>query len=692
MNTYTPANYGFRNGPRWAIFALLAVLLALVFSGCAGGFGSAPVSMTPQDFENIGKEMVAIEQSKPDFSFERFAPRQDEHGNIVKDQSGHEIFESVTQKDPLAEQALKDQIEKVEGQENSSEKTLELARLNYILGYLTEFQKTERNTANSTVVYGDAKDYYTKAGSYNTGYTTIAIYRLAVLGANGLLGPQSESLNEAKTDYQRLRYSYDTRIWVRNPEVAGKGGAVMLATGNTPAATRPTLIADDAAAVATRQLDAIYRKNGGRDATYYYAIDAFIKFFNRLSPAYGVVIALFVLALLVKLITAPLTAISMRGMRDMQRIQPLLKELQEKYKEDRAKQAEEQMRIMREHNVKPMAGCLPMLIQLPIFLVVYSAVQLYLYQFTRSHFFWIHSLARPDWPLLILYAISLVITQKLTTTPSADPQQQAIQNQMTYLMPVIMFMVLKNIASAFVLYWFFLNVLSSIHQYYLMRQFRRERRPPGWPRTAAPVAREEEREATMSEMTPLSEDALIAQEVMQAILREMAFPAEVTVSETPEQIQLTLSSEQPMGLLIGRNGQTLNAIELLVKTIAQHKLHMFHRHLLVDAEGYRQHQTDRLEETARQAANEVLDTGESVSLEAMNARDRRTVHMTIAEIEGVSSFSVGEEPYRHLVICLPGQEEKEDTRRGKRGRRMTVIVQLPLPTPASIPHSRTKIA
>lgn len=166
----------------------------------------------------------------------------------------------------------------------------------------------------------------------------------------------------------------------------------------------------------------------------------------------------------------------------------------------------------------------------------------------------------------------------------------------------------------------------------------------------------------MNEITPLSEDALVAQGVLQEILRTMHFPAEVLASETPEQVTLAMRSDEPMGVLIGRNGQTLNAIELLVKIITQHKLHTFHRHLLVDAEGYRQNQTASLEEVAQRAAARVLESGEAAALEPMNARDRRTVHMTIAEIDGVASYSVGEEPFRHLVICLPGNEPTEESR------------------------------
>ncbi|HEX2952303.1 MAG TPA: YidC/Oxa1 family membrane protein insertase, partial [Armatimonadota bacterium] len=136
--------------------------------------------------------------------------------------------------------------------------------------------------------------------------------------------------------------------------------------------------------------------------------------------------------------------------------------------------AEEQMKLMKEHKVSPLGGCLPMLIQLPIFIVVYRAVQVYAAGFADSHFLWIGNLSRPDMILLVLYAFSMIITQKLTATPATDAQQKMMQQQMTYFMPIFLFFILQSIASAFVLYWFFLNVFSAIHQYYLMEKFKQE--------------------------------------------------------------------------------------------------------------------------------------------------------------------------------------------------------------------------
>lgn len=159
--------------------------------------------------------------------------------------------------------------------------------------------------------------------------------------------------------------------------------------------------------------------------------------------------------------------------------------------------------------------------------------------------------------------------------------------------------------------------------------------------------------------TPLSDQARAVLQALQRMLTEMNFPASVDVSETDDQIALTITSDQPLGLLIGKGGQTLNAIELLVTLIARHQLQTYGKRVVVDAEGYRQRQVGRLEEMAREAAHRALDTGECVPLEPMNARDRRTVHMVTTEIEGIESTSLGEEPYRYIVLCPSGKKPPE---------------------------------
>ncbi len=160
----------------------------------------------------------------------------------------------------------------------------------------------------------------------------------------------------------------------------------------------------------------------------------------------------------------------------------------------------------------------------------------------------------------------------------------------------------------------------------------------------------------MTEPTPLTEEAQIAKDALARMLAEMEFPAEVDASETTDQVLLTITSAQPLGVLIGKNAQTLNAIELVLKQIVQHKTHSYGKHLQVDAEGYREDHAQHLRELAADVADRVRENQEAIELEPMNARDRRTVHMVIQEMDDLRTYSAGEDPYRHIVICLPGQE------------------------------------
>jgi spoIIIJ-associated protein len=160
-------------------------------------------------------------------------------------------------------------------------------------------------------------------------------------------------------------------------------------------------------------------------------------------------------------------------------------------------------------------------------------------------------------------------------------------------------------------------------------------------------------------MSELSTQITNAKDVLEHILQEMGFAAAVSASETDEQILLTLTSEESLGLLIGKGGQTLDALELIVRQIVQHRTHVFGKHITLDAEGYRERHAGRLTQMAQEYATKVLESGEAIELEPMSPRDRRTIHMVLADIPEVSTYSRGEEPGRFLVICLPGQENPD---------------------------------
>jgi len=217
-------------------------------------------------------------------------------------------------------------------------------------------------------------------------------------------------------------------------------------------------------ATARRRLD-----EASRDRTLYKVVQWLVNVLGA-RPRYSYALALLLLAVVVKVLTTPFTMWAFRSMRNMQRLEPLRRELQAKYKDDQATLAREQMRLFKKYKVSPLGGCLPLLIQMPILYYVYQAIQVYIYQFSLASFLWIRNLAGPDYPLLLLYAFSMYVSQKLTAMPAADPQQQQMQNTMALMMPVMFTFLFASLPSAFILYWFAYNVLITGHQYLLMRR------------------------------------------------------------------------------------------------------------------------------------------------------------------------------------------------------------------------------
>jgi len=196
------------------------------------------------------------------------------------------------------------------------------------------------------------------------------------------------------------------------------------------------------------------------------------------KKSYPYILAIALIAVLAKLITTPLSAAQFKSMRAIQKVQPALKKIQEKYKDDKQQLARAQMELFKEHKVNPASSCLPMLIQFPILIWVYYAIRYYVYQFEGVHFLgYIKSLADPDifpgtafpGPLLILYMISMYFSQKLLAQPGATPEQQQQQKMLSILMPVFLLFVLKSLPAAFILYWLLQNILMTGHQWLIMR-------------------------------------------------------------------------------------------------------------------------------------------------------------------------------------------------------------------------------
>lgn len=198
-----------------------------------------------------------------------------------------------------------------------------------------------------------------------------------------------------------------------------------------------------------------------------------LGWFHRYTQNYGVAIIL--LTILTKVVFFPLTLKSMRSMKAMQALQPQINALRSKHKSDPQRIQRETMELYREHRVNPLGGCLPMIVQIPVFYALYVALSVSVEMQNApficfGHLFgmhlWICDLAAqdPTYVLPILMGVSMFVQQKMTPT-MGDPRQA----KMMLLMPVVFTFMFLNLPSGLVLYWTLSNVLQIAQQLYMER-------------------------------------------------------------------------------------------------------------------------------------------------------------------------------------------------------------------------------
>ncbi|MFL5700392.1 MAG: RNA-binding cell elongation regulator Jag/EloR [Ktedonobacteraceae bacterium] len=159
-------------------------------------------------------------------------------------------------------------------------------------------------------------------------------------------------------------------------------------------------------------------------------------------------------------------------------------------------------------------------------------------------------------------------------------------------------------------------------------------------------------EGEMQEVeTPTREDVEITVDVLQHILRYMNIPATVQVRSTNPLTLNIHGIHENLGLLIGRRGETLAALQLLVSLIVGHRTK--HRmRIIIDAENYRQRREENLRSLALRVAQQVRNYRRSIALEAMPPHERRIVHIALSESKDISTESIGEGEARRVVISL----------------------------------------
>lgn len=222
-----------------------------------------------------------------------------------------------------------------------------------------------------------------------------------------------------------------------------------------------------------------------------YGVMDFLVNLTGKNPAFSYWFAIVLITIIVKVLITPLTKAQFKAMKEMQKISPLVKELQEKYKGDQQVIGQKTMDLYKEHHINPFASCLPLLIQMPILLLLFRMVSVYQFQFAHGHFLWIGSslkhmydfvlpfgtggtvwvtagnLSEPDLILVLLYVISMYISTKLS---NVDPTQAEQQKMMSILMPVMFAFIFAGYSSAFLLYWLVFNVLQTAQQYLILHK------------------------------------------------------------------------------------------------------------------------------------------------------------------------------------------------------------------------------
>jgi YidC/Oxa1 family membrane protein insertase len=207
-----------------------------------------------------------------------------------------------------------------------------------------------------------------------------------------------------------------------------------------------------------------------------------LKLFYQIAPNYGVAIIL--LTVLVRLVTLPMSIKGQRSMMRMQRLQPQVERIRERYKNEQDKIHHEMMELYKRNHVNPLGGCLPMAIQFPVFIGLYEAL-LNAVELRNAPFIgWIRDLAAPDClpipgvtvpftdlhgiPVLVILMAITAFVQQWISPRNPDPSQQ----KMMMYMPVVFSIIFIELPAGLSLYYFFSNLLGVVQQFILNREFK----------------------------------------------------------------------------------------------------------------------------------------------------------------------------------------------------------------------------
>lgn len=187
-----------------------------------------------------------------------------------------------------------------------------------------------------------------------------------------------------------------------------------------------------------------------------------LKLFYRYLHNYG--LAIIVITVILKILFFPLTHKSYKSMKQMQKLQPKMQELKEKFKDDRDGLNRAVMELYKTHKVNPLGGCLPMLVQIPVFFGLYKALMFSIELRHAPFYFWLQDLSAKDpyYVTPIIMGVTMFIQQKMTPT-NVDP----VQAKVMLALPVVFTFMFLSFPSGLVLYWLVNNILTIAQQAYI---------------------------------------------------------------------------------------------------------------------------------------------------------------------------------------------------------------------------------
>jgi YidC/Oxa1 family membrane protein insertase len=184
--------------------------------------------------------------------------------------------------------------------------------------------------------------------------------------------------------------------------------------------------------------------------TFLYSLTASIGF-----PSYG--LAIIIMTIIVKLILYPLTAKQISSTKAMMDLQPKMKAIQEKYKNDKVLLNQKLAELYKDQGINPLAGCLPLLVQMPIMIGIFYGIRDFSYV-GPNNFLWIQNISQPD-PLFILPVLSALTT--FIQSKQSMPDTSSAQNKiMLYFMPIFIGYISFQFPAGLVLYWVIMNIMQ----------------------------------------------------------------------------------------------------------------------------------------------------------------------------------------------------------------------------------------